>query len=389
MKRLLLATVTATLAAFAGTAIAAPPKTGGPAPTVDVMTQNQYLGADIAPLIGAIYSGNEEIINAALVNALEQIARNQTPERVRMLSAQILSRNPHLVGLQEVWKFVCLGEDFQPGTAPCDTPSIQDAFNDHLELTKAALGSSYYRVAQVDNFAVGPGAPVPALNFKIAGKTAYLQVLDRDVIFARSDIVATPYAYPCGAGKTSAQGCTYDVGFPVPGLGAVKRGFVAVDAEINGLQYRFVNTHLEVEGGGAIPGVIQTAQAGQLIKAVLFDAPTDRGLVIVGDMNSSPNDPLPSPGVPTPYMAFYGADFLDAWLIRPGNVAGLTCCQLEDLTNRVSNLSRRIDLILMREAPRKVKDVRVIGEVAADRLAPPGRGLWPSDHASVAAGLQY
>jgi exonuclease III len=88
-------------------------------------------------------------------------------------------------------------------------------------------------------------------------------------------------------------------------------------------------------------------------------------------------------------MLFYGAGFLDVWLLRPGNVAGLTCCQLEDLSNRVSNLGRRIDLVLTREGPPKVKDVRVIGEVAADRLMPHGRGLWPSDHASVAAGLQY
>jgi membrane-associated phospholipid phosphatase len=70
-------------------------------------------------------------------------------------------------------------------------------------------------------------------------------------------------------------------------------------------------------------------------------------------------------------------------------VAGLSCCQDETLSNRVSVLGRRIDLIFTRELPRKVKDARVIGEVAADRLAPPGRGLWPSDHASVAARIQY
>jgi hypothetical protein len=39
--------------------------------------------------------------------------------------------------------------------------------------------------------------------------------------------------------------------------------------------------------------------------------------------------------------------------------------------------------------PGKVKDVRLLGEVSADRTKPPGRGLWPSDHASVAATLQY
>jgi hypothetical protein len=109
--------------------------------------------------------------------------------------------------------------------------------------------------------------------------------------------------------------------------------------------------------------------------------------VLVGDMNSSPNDA--EFGAPTPYTKFQEADLVDAWLIRPGNVAGLSCCQLEDLSNRASLLTRRIDLILSREPLNAVKDARLIGAVAADRLAPPGKGLWPSDHASVAAGLRY
>ena len=68
---------------------------------------------------------------------------------------------------------------------------------------------------------------------------------------------------------------------------------------------------------------------------------------------------------------------------------GLSCCQLEDLSNQQSLLTRRIDLVLSREMPRKVKDARLLGEVTADKTWPPGRGLWPSDHASVAARLQY
>ena len=66
----------------------------------------------------------------------------------------------------------------------------------------------------------------------------------------------------------------------------------------------------------------------------------------------------------------------------------MTCCQLEDLSNRVSLLNQRIDLVLTREMPR-VKEMRLLGEVAADRTRPPGTGLWPSDHVSVAGRLQY
>ena len=388
MKRFLIASVTTTLAAFAGSAAAAPPKTGGPALAVDVMTQNQYLGADIAPLIGAI---GTPAFEGELIAALEQIADNRTTDRVARLAGQISSRKPHLVGLQEVWQFRCIPAVPQLGGYPCNAPAIAGAFQDHLTLTSTALGSAYSVAAIVQNFTVDTytaddGTVYPGIPFFYEGVPAFLQVMDRDVILARSDVQTTKFkGYPCS--KPSVDGCNYAVDLPLGPLGSVRRGFVIADTTIGGVDYRFVNTHLEVEGGGLIPGEVQAAQAAQLAQTVLATTPQERRLIIVGDMNSSPNDPPSS--LPTPYQIFAASNLYDAWLLRPGNVAGLTCCQLEDLSNRVSILSRRIDLVLTREMPPKVKDVRVIGEVAADRLAPPGRGLWPSDHASVAAGLQY
>jgi len=88
-------------------------------------------------------------------------------------------------------------------------------------------------------------------------------------------------------------------------------------------------------------------------------------------------------------MLFEAAGFYDVWDLRPGALPGMSCCQLEDLSNKVSVLDQRIDHIYTREMPRKVKEVRLLGEVAADKTRPPGRGLWPSDHASVAGRLQY
>ena len=88
-------------------------------------------------------------------------------------------------------------------------------------------------------------------------------------------------------------------------------------------------------------------------------------------------------------MILAGAGLYDAWNLRPGATPGFGCCQLEGLSNRVSLLNQRVDLILPCELPRKVKEVRLLGEVVADRTRPPGQGLWPSDHASVAGTLQY
>jgi endonuclease/exonuclease/phosphatase family metal-dependent hydrolase len=349
---------------------------------IDVMTQNQYLGADIAPLIAAIGTDG---FNDAVVTALRQIADNRTPERLTALAALVTKRQPHLVGLQEVWEFRCIPAVPELGGYPCTDPSIAGAFNDHLAGTMAALGPRYENVAHVQNFAVFSYDVYPGIPFFINGVPAFLQVQDRDVILARNDVDATNVALPCA--RPSEDGCNFDVDLPLGALGSVQRGFLAVDVTVDGNDYRFFNTHLEVQGNEQIPGEVQALQAYQLIQTALGTTPPDRRLIIVGDTNSSSNDPPSS--LPTPYQLFGAAGFYDVWDLRPGATPGLSCCQLEDLSNRVSVLNQRIDHIYTREMPLKIKDVRLLGEVAADRTRPPGRGLWPSDHASVAGRLQY
>jgi hypothetical protein len=373
MKRWHLSFLAAATLAAAGTASSA---------DIDVMTQNQYLGADIAPLIAAIGTDG---FNDAVVTALRQIAANRSRERFRALAALVSKRQPHLVGLQEVWEFRCIPAVPELGGYPCNDPSIAGAFNDHLAGTLAALGPRYRKVGYVQNFAVSSYDGFPGIPFFIGGVPAFLQVQDRDVILARSDVATTNVPLQCA--RPSEDGCNFDVDLPLGALGSVERGFLAVDATIGGVDYRFFNTHLEVQGNALIPGDVQAAQAFQLIQTALGTTPPDRKLVIVGDTNSSPNDP-PS-GLPTPYMLFDMAGFYDVWDLRPGATAGLSCCQLEDLSNKVSMLNQRIDHIYTREMPSKVKEVRLLGEVAADKTRPPGRGLWPSDHASVAGRLQY
>lgn len=91
----------------------------------------------------------------------------------------------------------------------------------------------------------------------------------------------------------------------------------------------------------------------------------------------------------TPYMQFALAGYSDAWLLRPGNVPGLTCCQLTDLSNRKAELYERIDMLFSLEPPTKVKDARVVGTIASSKTPPHGQGLWPSDHGAVSGGLQF
>jgi endonuclease/exonuclease/phosphatase family metal-dependent hydrolase len=370
------------------------------AANIKVMTQNQYIGADLTPLFAA---PDEAAFNAALVTALQTVAANRPAERMRALADDIAKERPELVGLQEVYQFQCSG----PG---CSDPSIAPAFVDYLQLTVNALDGTYQEVATVVNLNIPGNLPIPGIPFKINGADAVLSVVDRDVILARSDIEAIPVDYTAFQGvgvclKSSGDGCNYSLvpEAPTP-LGSidVERGFVAVDTAIDGKNYRFVTTHLEVQQPdptNPLSQVFQSAQASELLQILLNTTPLNRSLVVVGDMNSDPAEPdiagplpLPAPfnsGIVTPYHQFVEAGFTDIWELRPGNAPGDTCCQTENLSNRRSALDQRIDMIFSLEVPSKVKKVRVVGDKASDKTRPPGVRLWPSDHASLTGELQF
>jgi hypothetical protein len=109
---------------------------------IHVVTQNQYLGANLGPIITARTS---EAVNAAMIQALIDVSNNNYPERVQALAESILDKQPHLVALQEVFAFSCLDPY---GTKLCGM--FSNAFNDHLALTMAALGGQYpHECAQV------------------------------------------------------------------------------------------------------------------------------------------------------------------------------------------------------------------------------------------------
>jgi hypothetical protein len=382
MKALLAATLaTAGLAAASAAAAA----------DIDVMTQNQYLGADIAPLVEPGISQDEFLARVAI--ALQQVAENRPRERIVALAAEIAARQPHLVGLQEVFAFSCV--NMSPLADVCG--QLPPAFNDHLALLEQSLGDSYRVVATVQNLDVA----LPFFVVEELGIGAIIGVVDRDVILARRDVEAAPLPpalrdLTCAESLRSADGCRYTVTVPLDALGTrIFRGYVAATASVGGRPYLFVNTHLETREPFAF---FQSLQAMELAGTVGFlGGYLGVPVVAVGDFNSSPNDTNPVdvppifPGVPaqvpSPYMTM-SSMMSDAWLFRPGNVAGLSCCQLADLSNHKSQLSERIDLIWSSVPPLKVKQARVIGDTVNTRTSPPGRGKWPSDHGSVAATLQ-
>jgi hypothetical protein len=233
-------------------------------------------------------------------------------------------------------------------------------------------------------------------------------VTDRDVILARGDVassmVPVPYSSFClRASADGGPGCNYVVvviantaGGPI----TIERGWVGVDVTVGGKDYRFVNTHLEVmepDPTNPLSALVQAAQAAELISVLDLSTPPGRSLIVVGDINSSPEDlmipgplPLPPPfndGIIPPYMQFIDSGYMDAWTLRPGEASGPTCCQRSDLSNHQSVLDERVDMIFSADIPAKVKKARVLGDKVSEKLD--AFGLWPSDHGSVAADLVF
>jgi endonuclease/exonuclease/phosphatase family metal-dependent hydrolase len=146
-------------------------------------------------------------------------------------------------------------------------------------------------------------------------------------------------------------------------------------------EFRFVNTHLE-----AFSNFYRSAQALELLAGPL--ATTSLPVVLVGDLNSAPDDPIfneqgsPFNGT-NPYDLLTGSGFVDTWALLHPQDPGFTCCNEADLLNPVPTLFQRIDHVLLRAGGTAYRS-KVIGIDPANRTP---EGLWPSDHAGVTAAL--
>lgn len=328
-----------------------------------VMTRNVYVGGNVDRVIGA--SSVPEVLEAVAVTFAE-IQSTDFAQRAEVLADEIVANRAHLVGLQEISMiFSQTPGDFFAG----NPVQASDVVVDFLPTLLAALDArgADYRVAAV----------LPNTDVELPSATGQdLRLVDHEVILARGDVEIS-----------EVQTAHFGVNLTVPVGGAVPvtilRGWAAVRAVVDGRPYRFVSTHLEP---APIPAIVpvQVAQAQELIAR--FTGET-LPLLFVGDFNSAAD------GSTTPtYGLLIDAGFADAWSLGRPRTAGLTCCHASDLRNAESELDERIDLILVRDGfdhPR----VRITGGVHADIVGEEQAdrtpsGLWPSDHAGVAAILR-
>jgi len=354
---------------------------------VKVMTQNLYVGADIFEVMQAdpydplgIPKAVADIFNNAL--------STNFPERADAIADEVAHYKPHLIGLQEV----SIIRTQHPGDFMIGNPTpATDVVYDYLDILLNALSKRglHYEVAAVIQEA---DVELPML-VGFDGENPILddaRLTDRDVILRRADVLTS---------NTFTYNYQNDITYEVGGTAVeFKRGFAAVDATVRGTTYRFVNTHLEVQGADISPEVpyVQALQTHELIEALKYET---LPVILVGDLNSSPKDttllPIPEPPyfLLPPYMQISLSGYADTWLRRLNNRnnPGYTCCQDPDLLNEESHLSERIDHVFVRNNFGFLP-FSIVGPVFSHVIGNKPRnktvsGMWPSDHAGVVTRL--
>jgi endonuclease/exonuclease/phosphatase family metal-dependent hydrolase len=333
--------------------------------TVTVMTQNLYLGSSLTPAL-------EATTPAAFVAAVAQIYGTAVftnfPRRAEAIADTIAAQDPDLVGLQEVTNWVA-----RPLVAGAAPPSF-----DFLTILQAALAKRglHYQVAVVSqNADIGP-APLVAPGFGCGAPTSpttpqcVVTLQDRDVILVNGDTRGLKVEGTATGDDVAQQQ------FQPPGAAtpvSFARGWASVDASYRGTDFRFLTTHLEVEDFAAV----QEAQAAEFLAG---PAKAPGRVIATGDFNSAA-DPATTSTPTTTYADLTSSWFKDAWDVNDGD-PGLSCCQNSPLTNLVSGLRTRIDLVLTHGSV-KARSADLVGDQPIASVPP----LWASDHAGVVAEL--
>jgi exonuclease III len=383
----------------------APALADEPGKKINAQSQNLYVGANLFQILdppaGTPFCDDPTsplyalCIPAAVAGIVQDMIDSDFPARAAEIADQIKRDKPDVIGLQEV-SLIRTQSPSDFFTNP--TPNAEEVLFDYLQILLDALEAvgEQYEVAGVIEDAdvefpmlVGFADPVTPLF-------ADARLTDHDVILVRKNIEKH-------VSNVDAAHYSQNLEVTVGGVTVeFTRGYVAVDARIRGVDYRIVNTHLEVQQPdptNPLSMIFQAAQAYELT-GILSDETLP--IILMGDFNSSSEDlpvvvppPLP-PGFPPvivpPYAQLTFAGYTDVWLHRDVPTDGFTCCQRADLLNPVSVLHERVDLIWVRNyltippmSPLGPVEVETVGDLPEDKTP---SGLWPSDHAGVVGNLR-
>lgn len=313
------------------------------------LSYNLYVGADLDRVIGALASPDPNDDFPELLTGIGTLQATDLPARIEAIAERIAERRPAVIGLQEVWEIEI---DLRGYGVPV---TISQEFLAQLQQALQERGLGYEVAGTVRNT---DASPLPGIR-----------VVDRDVVLVD----------PARVVVRSAAGRNFlaNIGQVAPGL-TVLRGYVVLEAEVDGRPMTIVNAHLESGAGAPLSG-LRALQAQELV-AVVGAAPL---AVLMGDLNDTPGSAM--------HSVLSGAGMVDGWAaLRPG-VEGSTCCHLPDLSDRHPAFTQRIDYLFTRgfDGPGRPLQGRIdlVGDRTSDRIVGSAGKIWPSDHAGIDAVL--
>jgi endonuclease/exonuclease/phosphatase family metal-dependent hydrolase len=323
---------------------------------VTVMTRNLYLGTDLIPIATAPTRPEFE---ARVTAGFNQVKATNFPARAKLIAKEIKRTKPDLIGLQEaaLWR-----------TGPKNDPAPATKVEfDYVKLLVKALKriGLKYAVAKTTNEADIEGAASAGFDVRLTM---------RDVVLVNKKRK--------GLKVTGRGGANYTARIPFPTQGGVfnvLRGYAYANVKLGKRRFRFIDTHLE-----AYLEATRVAQAQELVAP---GGPVKgRRVIVVGDMNSDPNNAGGSP--PGAWNVLTTSGLRDTWPALYPTRPGYECClKTDSLTDppTPSPFDHRIDQIFVKGKVRPLS-AKIVGTNPANSRTK--SGLWASDHGGVVTKLQ-
>lgn len=369
----------------------------GDGPQIKAMTRNLYLGADIFKVVEAAQNNPDDplAVPIAVSELYHTMLFTNFWARAEAIADEIKEKDPDVIGLQEVSKyFKQTPSDFiDGGTIPASFVVI-----DFYAVLNQALEDRglYYEKFEQENADI----ELPMLDFKSPNLFSDVRMVDRDMVLVKDE------GYNPQEVRTKNYGSNLSINLSGMDL-TFNRGFLIIDVNVDGQDFRFANTHLEVRGEPGSPfRVFQYLQMAELLDTLEGYTTADaKPIVMVGDFNSSPEDVPGTAILPDgnevayipPYQLAVGAGYLDAWTEQNNYDEGFTSGFDEYVSDPCAELTSRIDLIFVYPlvSPDDIKkvDCDVVGDKTSDMvpnpLMPSILRLWPSDHAGVFGKIKF
>jgi endonuclease/exonuclease/phosphatase family metal-dependent hydrolase len=402
-----IALIAAGVAAFAVPAAAqAAPEPG----KVKVMSRNIYLGSSLTE---ALEATTPVELALAAQNIWNNVATTEFPNRAKLLAKEIDEAKPDLVGLQEValWR----GDSVAPSQDGPVTPAdeVEYDFLDLLmdQLNKGKKGPKYAVVRRQREADIE--APLSG------GDPGDGRLTMHDVVLRRKDRrdVSVRFDY--------SQRFRKDHSLVIENIGGtplditVWRGFVAMDANVRGTEFRFVNTHLEAFDNDA-----KLAQAEELVAGIeevgageqdeigpANPGGTSLPVVLVGDLNSDDEIVETLGNTPghvadeLPYAAIV-SEGLEERSYDGLNTDGIddqfSCCFNDQLIGTpppgaLDDIDHTVDHVMVSDDDHgegvdpNSNDIELVNSFATgdDPAQFNQFDRWPSDHLGVVSALQF